>query len=889
MAVENDNLPKLDCDLVMRGGITSGLVYPQAVAELSKHYRFRSIGGTSAGAIAASVTAAAEYGRYMIIARGQHDQAYIPFKSLAHIPDELGGVYNRKTKLLRLFKPAKKVRPLFQLALAMLGRAGPRPDDDEEESGEDAEKPMRDLFGGVGARALAMIKATVRAFPISSALGALPGFILGLSITAGTTRRYWEQAPSGGPPGAAESSLGLLGLSKTGPTAGSAITFENAVTWLSVSAMSSFSMIALCVLAFWLFKRVNTVLGGLALGLGISIALHYYLFYAIDLLGLHVDLLSQTGSILGLLIATFAALVGAVLTSSLMMLRMGYKWLPQHMYGICSGLSEEDKYNIPGVTNWLHQRIQAVAGRTAQEKPLTAGDLWLPLHADQAHGDIPRDEREIELSLMVTNITRGISHRFPFMEGWRGALYFKKSDMEQLFPKEIVDYMVAHAQEADEDVTIDEGVYRLPPPEHLPLVFGARMSMSFPFLLAAVPLYAVDWSFLGEDKKYRLKCCWFSDGGLTSNFPIGFFDTPLPWRPSFGINLVPDTARHVEVALPEVSEGGTTRMNVDAWDFTQRPRERMHSPAMKKAGGAKKGAKNAGPKIFQRNRSKDLIEEDIPEGLAPQMGPPESPGAAPARGPANGPARAGGPDEDAALWDDIWMPRRNDQDMFKVIRFNDFGGEKGSVGGFFGALFDTARNWADTELTYMPGYRDRIVHVELKPDEGGLNLDMPDHVIKSVGAKGRLAGRLLAARFAPNPESDPQWGEEIELTWENHRWVRFRTTMAALEHLARDVIRHIKYEGPSNEGVRSYEEMLESSHVQASHYRWASKEQYEHACQVTKDLADFVGRWRMTHETLDAVEGYEAMADGRAPRPKSGFRIFPPGDADPHHEKNPEI
>jgi hypothetical protein len=37
------------CDLVMKGGITSGIVYPKAVAELAKTYEFASIGGTSAG------------------------------------------------------------------------------------------------------------------------------------------------------------------------------------------------------------------------------------------------------------------------------------------------------------------------------------------------------------------------------------------------------------------------------------------------------------------------------------------------------------------------------------------------------------------------------------------------------------------------------------------------------------------------------------------------------------------------------------------------------------------------------------------------------------------------------------------------------------------------
>ena len=40
---------KLQCDLVMRGGIASGIVYPRAIAKLAENYDFRSIGGTSVG------------------------------------------------------------------------------------------------------------------------------------------------------------------------------------------------------------------------------------------------------------------------------------------------------------------------------------------------------------------------------------------------------------------------------------------------------------------------------------------------------------------------------------------------------------------------------------------------------------------------------------------------------------------------------------------------------------------------------------------------------------------------------------------------------------------------------------------------------------------------
>ena len=42
------------CDLVMKGGITSGVVYAGAIAELGRAFRFKRIGGTSAGAIGAA-------------------------------------------------------------------------------------------------------------------------------------------------------------------------------------------------------------------------------------------------------------------------------------------------------------------------------------------------------------------------------------------------------------------------------------------------------------------------------------------------------------------------------------------------------------------------------------------------------------------------------------------------------------------------------------------------------------------------------------------------------------------------------------------------------------------------------------------------------------------
>lgn len=56
-----------------------------------------------------------------------------------------------------------------------------------------------------------------------------------------------------------------------------------------------------------------------------------------------------------------------------------------------------------------------------------------------------------------------------------------------------------------------------------------------------------------------------------------------------------------------------------------------------------------------------------------------------------------------------------------------------------GALLATMQNWMDNIQVPMPGYRDRVAHVCLRDDEGGMNLDMPGRVIAALGDRG--AGR----------------------------------------------------------------------------------------------------------------------------------------------------
>lgn len=96
--------PEKECDIVMKGGATSGVVYPYAILELARVYRFRSIGGTSAGAIASSLAAAAEYSRTV---RGD-PAGFVRLQARCDtIPDMLG----------ELFQPAPRFRSLMRYLL----------------------------------------------------------------------------------------------------------------------------------------------------------------------------------------------------------------------------------------------------------------------------------------------------------------------------------------------------------------------------------------------------------------------------------------------------------------------------------------------------------------------------------------------------------------------------------------------------------------------------------------------------------------------------------------------------------------------------------------------------------------------------------------------------
>lgn len=582
--------PQRECDVVMKGGITSGVLYPKAICELATAFRLRSIGGTSAGAIGAAAAAAAEYGR----------DAHSPgsgFDGLAVIPDWLAADGN----LTGLFRPNRSTSKVHALVMSL-----------SESKGR--------LLG------------TVRA-------------LLNLSLP---TRRWWMPV-LGMLPGL----LILAALATSGANA--------ALTWAAI---------------------VLTVPVCLIGGLG-----------------------------------------GATAAS---VLKAG-EALERNFFGVVSGSDASD--GGVSLSDWLTDKLDQLAGRSLTGSPLTLGDLW---------GSGGRTDPDINLEMLATNITEGRPYRLPFE--LTSAFAFSPAEFRQIFPDRVVDHMVAasrrsalpdtgsndHADGTDGQRNVPSDLMVLPPVSSLPVVVITRMSLSFPLLISAIPLYSIDRS-LQNDQPHWEKV-WFSDGGITSNFPVSFFDTPLPSRPTFGINL------------------------------------RSFHPSHPKADD-------------QRSN--------------------------------------------------VWMPRSNRGGILQWWTRIEPGHGARTVAGFLASILDTMQNWIDNAQMRVPGYRDRIVHISHDKTEGGMNLAMPPETIDRLAERGRCAGEMLVDYYTNPPEGADDIDEPSQsldgrspqprvVSWENHRWIRLRTSMS----LCADLIEQM-----SNGFNDDYRADLFAPISQAPSYRFANKDQ----------------------------------------------------------------
>jgi hypothetical protein len=623
--------PTKYCDIVMKGGITSGVVYPNAVLALSRRFRFKNIGGTSAGAIAAAATAAA--------ARG--DRAKSAERPLAHDPGKVGfeGLETVARRLstegfiYSLFQPTPGAGHAYRLLVKLVGKDS--------------------------------VPSKLACFALTL-LAAAPIEIAAILVV-------------------------LLGIG-----------------WLA---------------AGWA-------------GVGAAI-----------------------------LPSLLCAAIGGTVATALRVAGVARG----NMLGLCSGLRAPGSAD-QGLTEWLHQVLQELSGKPAGE-PLTFADLW---NADRYDGE-PKTDQAVNLQMITTGVSHHEPRTLPFVDT---RFWFLREDFDRLFPKSVVDWMVAQGG-AGETVG-GKSYYRLPADGDLPVLVGMRMSLSFPLLISAVPLYEPEaWAErsavvadgaapadatrreknLGEStdglaasggrsqgRVGAFRVCWFSDGGISSNFPIHLFDSPLPLWPTFAIDLVY-------------------------------------------------------PKTDDR--------------VAPEKS--------------------------------VFLPPDNNQGWRRTYQSIAAGTGAGEIAGFLFAVVGTMQNWRDLIQSRAPGYRDRIVHVSLDADEGGMNLNMPQAVLDSISGKGTQAGEAFGG-----------------FSFANHYWIRWRNLASALQRYTIKVGQSVGSK-PKIPGYLEAYATAQSGNPPPVSYKFTSEERRQAAEALLKELAEKGHDW---HDLgPDFTQG--------APRPLPQMQISP--------------
>jgi hypothetical protein len=207
--------------------------------------------------------------------------------------------------------------------------------------------------------------------------------------------------------------------------------------------------------------------------------------------------------------------------------------------------------------------------------------------------------------------------------------------------------------------------------------------------------------------------------------------------------------------------------------------------------------------------------------------------------------------------DRIWMPRSNSGGIANLWMRLGAGRSAANAARFGFSIIDAARNWMDNLQTMVPGYRDRVVHIYLSKTEGGLNLNMPEETVETLSGYGAGAAEKLVERFLEGTDG----GQPTRMTWDNHRWVRCRSTVALLEDFIADLRDALEHPEP---GDRTYRELIERRPGEPpASYQLENAEQRQQALWLTAALEDLAGKL----QSRDLAAG--------APRPEPALRIRP--------------
>jgi len=257
----------------------------------------------------------------------------------------------------------------------------------------------------------------------------------------------------------------------------------------------------------------------------------------------------------GVLAAVLAVLLAGVVTAATVLRaalrvgREGYAALRASTFGFCPGVTQPGSTE-PALMEWLHRHIQACAG-LPDDEPLTFAML---------------EREKVSLEMLTTDLgfARPVRCRHDL-----GPYAFRPDELRAYLPEPVIRSMLAAGGSSGGGADPGAGELRAMPADDLPVLAAVRLSLSFPGLLSAVPLY--------RDGARHL----FSDGGIASNFPIHFFDALLPSRPTFGLDLAEYPASGgdpvvlpTDPAQPAQPRWGEVR---DGFDFLVRIKDTMQN------------------------------------------------------------------------------------------------------------------------------------------------------------------------------------------------------------------------------------------------------------------------------------------------------------------------
>jgi hypothetical protein len=422
---------------------------------------------------------------------------------------------------------------------------------------------------------------------------------------------------------------------------------------------------------------------------------------------------------LGLLVA----LVGLVVAILWRLVKAANIELVENGFGLCPGIRQP--YALTeGFTDWLARLIDEAAGLPADtDRPLLFGDLAAP----------PDGRPPIQLAMMTTSLMERRPYTLPLNDH---RFVFERSEWAEIFPARIIAYLTKKCDPFKPLAGESGEYYYFPDQAKLPLIVAARMSLSFPGLVSAVPLWSRDFTLADDAERKKLRRCIFSDGGLSSNFPIHFFDHLLPNNPTFAISLDQYSAK--------------------------------------------------------RNRK-----------------------------------------------DNVWLPSRAISGSELPIEPFD------SLSSFLLGLIDSAKDWQDNLQSTLPGYRERIAHIALRSDEGGLNIAMDEVTIQKLVAYGQNAGETLC--------------QEFDL--DSHRWRRFLVAMARMEESLDELA--TAYDGMPG-GPEAFKDFLARYAQEPEQYK-QDPPIVEAMLARARELAAIGVRWREA----------PTVRDGHIPKPATNLRISP--------------